>query len=144
MRSKAPLVLIEQMVMLLVFALAAALCLQAFVLSDQRSHRSEARDFAASAAQSAAETVRSCGGGVQDAFAAAAGLLDGSVEDGVLVVEYDEDWQPAADGIYLLTAAEVSSGQPGLASAEVLVSEKNGGEPLFAVTVAWQEVGGNG
>lgn len=31
MRSKAPLVMMEQMVMLLVFALAAALCLQAFV-----------------------------------------------------------------------------------------------------------------
>ena len=71
-------------------------------------------------------------------------MLDGSVEDGVLVVEYDEDWQPAADGVYLLTATDAPSGQPGLASAEVLVSEKNGGEPLFAVTVAWQEVGGNG
>lgn len=32
MRSKAPLALMEQMVMVLVFALAAALCLQAFAL----------------------------------------------------------------------------------------------------------------
>ena len=32
MRSKTPLVLMEQMVMLLVFALAAALCLQALSL----------------------------------------------------------------------------------------------------------------
>ena len=40
MRSKAPLVMMEQMVMLLVFALAAALCLQAFVRSDEigRAH----------------------------------------------------------------------------------------------------------
>ena len=37
MRSKAPLVMMEQMVMLLVFALAAALCLQAFVRSDAQS-----------------------------------------------------------------------------------------------------------
>ena len=41
MRSKAPLILMEQMVMLLVFALAAALCLQAFVKSDSLSSRSE-------------------------------------------------------------------------------------------------------
>lgn len=34
MRSKAPLVLMEQLVMVLVFALAAALCVQVFVLSD--------------------------------------------------------------------------------------------------------------
>lgn len=144
MRSKAPLVLIEQMVMLLVFALAAALCLQAFVLSDQRSHQSEARDFAASAAQSAAETIRSCGGSADEALTEAADLLNGSVENGVLVVEYDENWQPAADGFYRLTAADAPSGQPGLAAAEVSVREKDASEPLFTITVAWQEVGDNG
>ncbi len=36
-QSEAPLALMEQMVMLLVFALAAALCLQAFVRSDTES-----------------------------------------------------------------------------------------------------------
>ena len=40
MKSKAPLALMEQMVMLLVFALAAALCLQAFVQSDRLSRES--------------------------------------------------------------------------------------------------------
>ena len=44
MKSKAPLMLMEQMIMLLVFALAAALCLQAFVKSEQLSSRSENRD----------------------------------------------------------------------------------------------------
>ena len=46
MRSKAPLAMMEQMVMLLVFALAAALCLQAFVKSDQLSQQGEVRDRA--------------------------------------------------------------------------------------------------
>ena len=46
MRSKAPLVLMEQAVMVLVFALAAALCLRAFVWSDQLSRQNEARDRA--------------------------------------------------------------------------------------------------
>ena len=40
MKSRAPLALMEQMVMLLVFALAAALCLQAFVRSDNISRQS--------------------------------------------------------------------------------------------------------
>ena len=62
MRSKAPLALMEQMVMLLVFALAAALCLQAFVQSDAISQRSEARDRAVELAQSVAEVVKSCHG----------------------------------------------------------------------------------
>ena len=47
MKSKAPLALMEQIVMLLVFALAAALCLQAFVKSDQISRESQARSNAA-------------------------------------------------------------------------------------------------
>ena len=59
MRSKAPLAMMEQMVMLLVFALAAALCLQAFVKSDQMSKRMEAQDRAATLCQSAAEVIRS-------------------------------------------------------------------------------------
>ena len=62
MKSKAPLVLMEQMVMLLVFALASALCLQAFVKSGDLSQRSAARDRAAVEAQNAAETLRSQSG----------------------------------------------------------------------------------
>ena len=62
MRSKAPLVLMEQLVMVLVFALAAALCVQVFVLSDQTSRNYAARDRAAVAAQNAAEQLKGCGG----------------------------------------------------------------------------------
>lgn len=43
MRSKAPLALMEQLVMVLVFALAAALCVQVFVLSGQTSRWNESR-----------------------------------------------------------------------------------------------------
>ena len=57
MKSKIPLILMEQMVMLLVFALAAALCLQAFVKSDQMSGRSHDRDRAVTLVQEMAETV---------------------------------------------------------------------------------------
>ena len=64
MRSKAPLMMMEQMVMLLVFALAAALCLQAFVKSDEMSRRSEARDRAVAEAQNAAELIRYYGGDI--------------------------------------------------------------------------------
>ena len=46
MKSKAPLALMEQLVMVLVFALAAALCVQAFFASDRMSRQGEARDRA--------------------------------------------------------------------------------------------------
>ena len=58
-RSKTPLALMEQMVMVLVFALAAALCVQVFVLSDRTSRYGKARDRALMEAQSAAEALKS-------------------------------------------------------------------------------------
>lgn len=96
MRSKAPLILMEQMVMLLVFALAAALCLQAFVKSDAISSRGEARDHAAALCQTAAETVRHYGGTAQNALSRAAEDLGAaySEEFVTLTLDYDEDWNP--------------------------------------------------
>ena len=57
MRSKATLTLMEQTVMLLVFALAAALCVRIFVYADQTSRRYEARDRAVLEAQNLAERL---------------------------------------------------------------------------------------
>ena len=61
MKSKAPLVMMEQIIMVLVFALAAALCLQTFVLSGNLSKRIEAEGRAVIEAQNAAETMKSQG-----------------------------------------------------------------------------------
>ena len=44
-RSKAPLALMEQIIMILVFALAAAVCLQAFVYANGLSTRGEKKNF---------------------------------------------------------------------------------------------------
>lgn len=96
MRSKAPLLLMEQMVMLAVFALAAALCLQAFVKSDGLSRESGARDRAAVVCQSAAEVIRHHGGSAQNALSAAAADLGAEYEEEFVVfsLDYDEDWAP--------------------------------------------------
>lgn len=146
-RSKAPLVLMEQMVMLLVFALAAALCLQAFVKSDALSHRSEDRDRAVTIAQTAAETIRSCGGDMGSALSQAAEALGGGYAQGLLWVDYDGDWNPvsAADpsaGGYRLEAQGVPVETPGLWKAHIQVSEGRGPEILFELDIAWQEVDG--
>ena len=63
MKSKAPLVLMEQIIMLLVFALAAAICLQAFIKADALSSANANRDKAVILAQSTAELIRSNEGG---------------------------------------------------------------------------------
>ena len=143
MRSRAPLALMEQMVMLLVFALAAALCLQAFVKSDALSRRSEERDRAVLLCQSAAEAVRSAEGD----FRRAAALLGTELwNEDSLSIFYGADWQMAVSkspGVYplgyTLGACRMEEDQPGLGRASVWMQNDETGEELFRLEVAWQE-----
>lgn len=152
MRSKAPLILMEQMVMLLVFALASALCLQAFVKSDSLSARSEARDRAVTLCQSTAEVIRQ-NGSYFNTSAEQLGLEFG--QGSTMFRYYDENWEPlpisegpipgggegydpAQEGAYCLTIQAVLDAPPGLGKASVCVSEAHG-EALFELEVAWQE-----
>lgn len=140
MRSKAPLAMMEQMVMLLVFALAAALCLQAFTKSDALSARSEARDRAVTLIQSSVETVRLCGGGTDEALRSAAERLGYRYGDDILWMDYDAEWEPCSNGIYHLSVRAVLSGVPGLNQVRAAVEAD--GEVLFELDAAWQgEVG---
>jgi len=132
MKSKSPLMLMEQLIMVLVFALAAAFCLQAFVLADRVSHDCEKRDAAVCAAQSAADTLKGCAGD----YAAAAKILGG---------EWDgECWSVAVEktdgeSVGLLTVTPQKSENTLLGRAQVEVIAQDG-EPLFSLPVAWQEV----
>lgn len=139
MKSKAPLMLIEQMIMLLVFALAAALCLQAFVKSQAISSRSEARDRAVIEAQNVAESLKSGSGGRY------AYLIPDGGEP--VTVYYDEAWQPVVPALshsapdenasYYLSVVYTDSGLDTLSSADISVYTADG-ESLFSLPVAWQ------
>lgn len=142
MRSRAPLVLMEQIVMLLVFALASALCLQAFSKSDQISRRGEETGKAAVICQTTAEVIRSYGGDVQQALSSAAAQLEARYDQGILWVEYDENWNPGGKDAYRLTARSVESSVEGMNTVCVAMVRED--ETLFEINVAWQgELGGN-
>jgi len=147
MRSKAPLTLMEQVMMVLVFALAAALCVQVFVFSGQTSRRNEARDRAVLEAQNAAETLKAIGGNGGDmghVLAEAAEVLGGEMSQGLLWLDYDENWQPvhgedaARNGVYRLTAQGTPTEVEGLWKAAVMMDTDNGEDVLFQLEVAWQ------
>ena len=144
MKSKAPLILMEQMVMLLVFALAAALCLQAFVSSDGASSRSEQRDRAVTLCQEAAEAIRHSGGDPEHALSRAAELLNTTCgeysEVYPLQINYNEDWTRSEDRnyAYCLRAHGLESEVPGLCKALVKVTDSTDTRTLFELEVAWQ------
>ncbi len=137
-RSKAPLAMMEQMVMLLVFALAAALCLQAFVKSDEMSKRGEARDRAVTLCQNAAELIRQSGGN----FNKVAEQLDLEFGQGsTMYRDYDENWEPLPlneKGAYTLSISGDYDTIKGLGKASVSLWSEDFGV-LFELPVAWQE-----
>ena len=137
MKNKAPLSLMEQLCMLLVFSLAAALCLQIFVLSSQISHRCENRARAVTEIQNIAEAVKHCKGDVSNYPA----LLGGCGDKELWQIAYDENWQEAAldDAAFFISIQAEYSEIPTLGSARIFaVTEK--GDELFSINLAWQEV----
>ena len=142
MRSKTPLALMEQVVMVLVFALAAALCLQVFVFSNQMSEKSRDTDRAVVLAQNTAELLKACGG-VEEA----SDTVGGQIRQMLWSTYYDEDLKPVADqssAYYEVHTLPEHSGVEGLGQATVDVIRFDANEPLFSLTVNWQEVYGNG
>lgn len=137
MRSKAPLTLIEQTVMILVFALAAALCLQVFVWADGKSRDNAARDHALLCAQNAAETLKGCRGD----YVAAAEKFGGGWDGAVWVICYDSGWSESAGSeAYRLKVLPGEKRLAYLGGASVQVLDASG-ELLTQLDVYWQEVG---
>ena len=137
MKSRAPLVMMEQLVMVLVFALAAAVCVRIFALSDRLSLENETRDRAVAAVQNAAETLKACRGD----YGAASRLLGGTWDGTAWSISYDSGWSPlaeAAEGTSQVLAVPADSGQELLGTAQVTASTWQGNE-LYSLSVAWQE-----
>jgi type II secretory pathway pseudopilin PulG len=128
MRNKAPLAMIEQLIMLLVFSLAAAVCLRGFVWADQTSKRNALRDRAVVQAQNAAEILKSTEGDCEQAAAYGGGVWDGET----WTLQADED----ASFYVQVTLTDNSQALLGTAEATAYTAD---GEELFVLPFAWQE-----
>ena len=138
MKNKTPLMLMEQLIMILVFALAAAICIRAFMLSDGISSQNSQRDRAALLAQNAAETLKACGN-----MSDAALSLGGMYGDGMFTVLYGNNGNLSgsdSESTYALRVQELERPAADLYSAAVSVSDKASGEELFSLTVTFREV----
>ena len=154
MRSKSPLALMEQVVMVLVFALAAALCLRVFVFSDQASERNEAVDRAVLEVQNAAETLKSTGLPADEAQKEVATRMGGTMSQGLVQICYDEAWNVLSGNTeacaYVVEIQGLPAEVDGMVKVHIRaaavkdISLGGSGEDLFAIDVAWQEVSSNG
>lgn len=112
--------------MLLVFVLAAAVCMQAFLWADGRSAYNVLADRALIEAQSTAEVVKHFAGDLQTAASSYGGNWDGSC------------WIRTLQE-FSVTVTYLPPHTPYLASAQVCVAQTDG-TVLSQLTVCWQEV----
>ena len=146
-RSKAPLSLMEQLIMVFVFAFAAAICLQAFVYSDRLSKDGTQKETASVRATEVIETVKSYHGDMQKA----AGKLGASYtasdkdspagETGTLTKEYPDDGMKVTLETNEATATGGSNYFHQTAKVSVVEIPEDGAQakdPIYTVDVAWQ------
>ena len=136
MKSKAPLALMEQILMVLVFALAAGLCLQVFVFSGQVMRRCEAQDRAVLEVQNTAEVWKMNRGDPQKCEQ----MLGGAWDADTWQIGYDAQWQEThgTEVQYLVCAVPVATDDTLLGAADIFAQTVNG-DCLFQLRVAWQE-----
>lgn len=136
MKRSASLILVELLIMLTVFAVAAAFCLRAFVWSDDNSKQSAAADYALIQAQNAAETIKHYHGD----FSLAAGDYGGHWDGSSWNIAYDDGWNIRDDGcVYVLQVVPVFCERDYLGQARLTVTDQDGAV-LSEFSVYWQEV----
>ena len=129
MRNKASVVLMEQLIMLLVFALASAACLGIFVSSHRISQAAKHQDTAAILAQNGAETMKNTAGDLQQT----AQVLSGTVSGDLLTAEQEEG--------YRLYIQKQDSSVAGLGAAALWVTHETAPEDrIITLEIVWQEV----
>ena len=146
-RSKAPLSLMEQLIMVFVFAFAAAICLQAFVYSDRLSKDGTEKETASVRATEVIETVKAYHGDFEKAAAKLGATVDTSAGDDkhageTLTKEY------ADDGVQIVVTTkaieEEAGGDITRQSADVAawkIPEEGAAKPespVYTVSIAWQ------
>ena len=125
MKNKTFLPMIEQMIMILIFALAAAFCLRGFAAASRISKRQAVLTEAVGTVQNTAEILKSSHGD----FELASELLNGSLTAEGLQI-------PADDYVVIVHTAAKEHDFLSSAKIEVMYDA----ETLYELTVSWQEV----
>ena len=115
MKRRGTLALVEQSVMLLIFAVAAALCLRGFLAAELTARENEIRDEAVLQVRNVAEQLK--------------------YTNGKWGFEQNSD-------ACIVSVRYLEQELPGLGKAEVIVTDREGAV-LFSLPVAWQEVDGD-
>jgi len=143
-RSRSTLFLIEQLIVIAVFAICAAACIRILTTAYFYASDSNAASNALLAAESVAESYKAFGGDPTDIAGVINGFMFGDTDGAGYYVHYDKDWRVCsdADAVYVLKLAydklewsSFPSASDSLITAELTV-RKDTGEILVAFPIA--------
>lgn len=142
-KNKSPLVLMEQVIMIVVFALATAICVKMFAQAGLMSKRLCATDRAVALCQTAAELLKAEQGNYEAVVYELTGQqTSGTVTARELKVYYKEDWRPAeaADGAEYVLCVTEEAPEGNVVKGNVQVLSVKDKTLLFGLPVSRQEV----
>jgi len=133
LRSRSTLFLMEQIVVITVFAICAAICVYILVISFLMTSSAVDTKSALLVAESAAESYKAFSGDMDRV----AEILNGSANAGSVLVYFDSSWQPSgpenASFVLLLTERDLESYA---LLSDISVSRIITGDELINLTVA--------
>ena len=142
-RSKSTLFLMEQLVVIAVFAICAAVCVFILAASFLMTTDSIATRNALLKAESAAESYKAFNGDAGRVSALLNTSTGGQVGGNLMTIYYDENWQPTGSDPYFVLRLESGvAGSTSLVSlADVSVTRLNTGAELVNLTVGVRRAG---
>lgn len=136
MTKKSVLQLMELLIMVLVFALSACICVRCFVHADRLSRQQEQKTQAMLVAQNAAELLKAEKGDLEKA----ASQMGGTWDKNSWKLPLNASWEPVnaeKSTEFLLLVTKLDAGQ--LPMGKALVQVMRDDTVLVEVQVAWQE-----
>jgi len=141
-QSRSTLFLMEQLVVIFIFAICSVVCISIYVESYLIGKSSLEVNNAIRVAGNAAESYISAGGDIYYVAQFLGGINDQTDYKGNLVVYYNDQWESSGkeQASYILRITKTDNPAPSLIIAEVTVSRADG-ENLFDMTIAAREDG---
>jgi len=136
-QSRSTLFLMEQIIVITVFAICAAVCVKILVVSYLMTVDAVDTKHALIAAESMAESYKAFAGNTAMVAEIIGGSAGGSYTDGTVTVYFDSNWQPhyEAYAVFVLQLTKRIS-EPGITLSDITVNRAVTGDELISLTVA--------
>lgn len=132
-RSKSSLFLIEMLIAIFFFALAAIVGTRLFALSRVTAKRSTELNFAVSECSSIAEVFESCKGDIN----AMSEIIGGMVDEKYITIFFDENWQEKPDVTDAAYRIKVNvTSEDNLANVDIAVCKLGEGKTIYMLNEA--------